>query len=79
MAALEPIIRPFVGENIAPKPFHPDGGSTSAPDVRIAIGEIGGTKTFAFSQSTSLSSYMAAVHTEKPSDAFDMSTGKLAQ
>jgi hypothetical protein len=77
MAGLEGIIRPFVGDNVTPTPFHP-GNSASAPPVRLAIGMVGGTKTFSFSSSTNLSSYMAAVHTEKPSTAFDMTTGKLA-
>jgi hypothetical protein len=78
MAGLEPIIRPFVGDQVSPRPFHP-GSSTSAPPVRLSVGLVGGTKTFAFSASSSLSSYMAAVHTEKTSTAFDMTTGKLAQ
>ena len=77
MAGLEGIIRPFVGNSVAPTPFHP-GNSASAPPVRFAIGIVGGTKTFGFSNSSSLSSYMAAVHTEKSSDAFDMTTGQLA-
>lgn len=77
MAGLEGIIRPFVGNNVGPTPFHP-GSSASAPPVRLAIGIIGGTKSFSFSNSTTLTSYMAAVHTEKPSTSFDMSTGKLA-
>lgn len=78
MAALEPIIRPFVGQDVAPKPFHPSGAN-NVPAVRFVVGEIGGSKTFAFNNSSTLSSYMAAVHTEKPSTAFDMTTGKLAQ
>ena len=78
MAGLEPIIRPFIGNDVAPTPFHPQN-SASAPPVRFAIGIVGGTKTFGFSNSSSLSSYMAAVHTEKASTAFDMTTGKLAQ
>lgn len=77
MAGLEPIIRPFVGQTTAPVPFHP-AGSTSAPMVRLSVGLVGGNKTFSWSHSTSLSSYMAAVHTEKSSNAFDMTTGKLA-
>ncbi len=77
MAGLEPIIRPFVGEDVTPSKFIP-GTSQSAPPVRLSIGVIGGTKTFAFSSSSSLSSYMAAVHTEKTTDIFDMTTGKLA-
>jgi hypothetical protein len=76
MAGLEGVIRPFVGGDVTPQPFHP-GTSQSAPPVRLTIGIIGGTKTFPYSQSNSLSSYMAAVHTEKPSTAFDMTTGKL--
>jgi len=75
---LEAIIRPFVGDQVSPQPFHP-GNSASAPPVRLSVGQIGGSKTFSFSSSTSISSYMAAVHTEKTSTAFDMTTGKLAQ
>lgn len=77
MSGLEPIIRPFVGQDVGPTPFHPQGGQ-SAPPVRLSIGLVGGSKTFAFSTSSTLTSYMAAVHTEKTSSAFDMSTGKLA-
>lgn len=77
MAGLEGVIRPFVGQTVSPAPFHP-AGATSAPPVRFAVGEIGGTKTFSWSHSSTLTSYMAAVHTEKASTAFDMSTGKLA-
>jgi hypothetical protein len=76
MAGLEPIIRPFIGVDVAPKPFRP-GNSTSAPPVRLSIGIIGGSKTFSFSNSVTMSSYMAAVHTEKSTPVFDMSTGKL--
>jgi hypothetical protein len=75
--ALESIIRPFVGETTSPQPFHP-GGPVSVPPVRLNIGLVGGNKTFSYSGSSSLSSYMAAVHTEKPSKAFNMATGKLA-
>lgn len=77
MPGLEGIIRPFVGNDVTPTPFHPQN-SNSAPPVRLAVGLIGGTKTFSFSNSTTLTSYMAAVHTEKASTAFDMSTGQLA-
>lgn len=75
---LETIIRPFVGDPVGPQPFHP-GGASNAPPVRLIVGLVGGTKTFAWSHSTSLTSYMAQVHTERPSAAFDMTTGKLAQ
>lgn len=77
MAGLEPIIRPFVDQNIGPTPFHP-AGAVSVPPVRLNVGLIGGNKTFSFSHSSTLTSYMAAVHTEKASSAFDMTTGKLA-
>lgn len=77
MAGLEPIIRPFVGNSVGPQRFIP-GAAASAPPVRMSVGIIGGSRTFSFSSSSSLSSYMAAVHTEKPSTAFDMTTGKLA-
>jgi hypothetical protein len=73
---LETVIRPFVGTRTEPTPFHP-AGATNAPPVRLVIGLVGGNKTFSWSHSTSLSAYMAQVHREKPSDAFDMSTGKL--
>lgn len=73
---LEGVIRPFETPNTKPQRlFAP--GSTSSPPIRLAIGEIGGTKTFSFSGSSTMSTYMAQVHTEKPSDAFDMTTGKL--
>ncbi len=77
MAGLEGIIRPFIGNSVNPTPFHPQN-SASAPPVRLAVGLVGGSKTFGFSSSTTLSSYMAAVHTEKTTDIFDMTTGKLS-
>lgn len=77
MAGLEGIIRPFVGAQVSPQRFIA-GSPASAPPVRLSVGLVGGSKTFSFSSSTSLSSYMAAVHTERASSAFDMSTGKLA-
>lgn len=77
MAGLEGVIRPFVGDQVTPQPFHP-GNSASAPPVRLSIGLVGGSKTFAFSSSSTLTSYMAAVHTESTSKAFDMTTGELA-
>lgn len=77
MAGLEGVIRPFVGVQSGPTPFHP-AGAVSVPPVRLAVGLVGGNKTFPYSGSSSLSSYMAAVHKEAPSTAFDMTTGKLA-
>lgn len=76
MAGMEGVIRPFVGSSVSPIPIH-HPGAQAAPPVRLAIGDVGGTKTFSYSGSSSLSSYMAAVHTEKPSAAFDMTTGEL--
>lgn len=78
MAGMEGIVRPFVGPGVAPTRILQPGGK-SAPPVHFSVGLKGGNKMFSFSGSSSISSYMAAVHTEKPSDAFDMSTGKLAQ
>lgn len=76
MARMETIIRPFVGESAAPTRVFAPGGR-SAPPVHLTVGLRGGTKTFSFSGSSSMSSYMAAVHTEKSVDAFDMETGKV--
>jgi hypothetical protein len=76
MAGLEPVIRPFVGDDAAPTPFHPFGGS-SQPPVRLSIGLVGGTKTFSYSQSATLTSYMATIHTEKTQTIFNMETGQL--
>lgn len=75
---LEVVIRPFVAPNTGPTPFHA-AGTVNVPPVRFTVGLIGGNKTFSYSQSVTITSYMAAVHTEKASDAFDMTTGKLAQ
>lgn len=77
MAGLEGIVRPFVGQDVTPVAVHNQGGR-SAPPVRLTVGAIGGSRTFSFSGSSSISNYMAAVHTEKPSTAFDMTTGELA-
>lgn len=78
MAGLEGIIRPFIGRDVSPVAIKTPG-AVSAPPVRLTIGLKGGTKTFSYSGNSSLSSYMAAVHTEKPSTVFDMTTGKLKQ
>ena len=76
MAGLEGIIRPFVGEPVGPQPFHTPNGP-SAPPVRLSVGLVGGTKVFPYSGSSTTSTYMAAVHTEAASQAFDMSSGSL--
>lgn len=76
MTTMEGIIRPFVGQDVTPKSILVPGAQPISP-VRLVIGDRGGTKTFSYSGSAQLSSYMANVHTEKPSDAFDMSTGEL--
>jgi len=78
MAGLEGVIRPFAGVGTGPAVIRKPG-AVDTPPVRWSVGLIGGSKTFAYSGNSSLSSYMAAVHTEKTSDAFDMSTGKLAE
>lgn len=76
MPGMEGIIRPFVGKEVAPRAIHQAGGRAQPP-VRLAVGIIGGTKTFSYSGSSSLSSYMMAVNTEKPSTNFDMTTGDV--
>lgn len=78
MPGLEGIIRPFAEKSVSPVPVHQQGANAVAP-IRLAIGLVGGTKTFSYSASSSLSSYMASVHTEKESRVFDMSTGKLRE
>lgn len=75
MAGMEGIVRPFVGRDVSPISIH-QAGAKSAPEVRLAIGVVGGTKTFPYSGSGSLSTYMMTVHTEKPAPSFNMSTGK---
>jgi len=74
--AMEGIIRPFVGADVTPIPLK-SSSPVSAPAVRFAVGEIGGTKTFSYSGSSSLTSYMTNVHTEATATNFDMTTGKL--
>jgi hypothetical protein len=76
MAGMEGVIRPFVGSSVSPVPIH-HPGAANVPPVRFAIGDVGGTKTFSYSGSSSLSSYMATINTEKTSTAFDMTTGEL--
>lgn len=76
MPGLEGIIRPFVGRDVTPRAVVQPGGR-SAPPVRLAVGIVGGNKTFSYSGSSSLSSYMMAVHQEKPATNYDMSTGDL--
>lgn len=76
MAGMEGIIRPFVSPGTTPQRLF-SNNSKSSPPVHFSIGLRGGNKTFSFSGSSSISSYMAAVHTEKSVDAFDMETGKV--
>lgn len=78
MAGMEGIIRPFTEKQVSPVPIYQNGARSTAP-VRLSIGAVGGTKTFSFSGSSSLSSYMAAVHTERTTPIFDMTTGDLAK
>jgi hypothetical protein len=74
--SLESVVRPFAGQDVTPTKIVQGNAGPSAP-VRLVIGLYGGTKTFAYSGSSTLTSYMANVHTEKPSTAFDMTTGEL--
>jgi hypothetical protein len=74
--SLESVVRPFAGQDVTPVKIVQGNAGPSAP-VRLVIGLYGGTKTFAYSGSSTLTSYMANVHTEKPSTAFDMTTGEL--
>lgn len=75
MAGFEGIVRPAL-PGVAPRRFL-DGQARSSPPVRLVLGLNGGSETFAFSHSNSLSSYLAAVHKEKPVDAYDMTTGTV--
>lgn len=75
MAGMEGIVRPWVDRSVAPVPIK-QSSPQAQPLVRFAIGLTGGTKTFSFSGSSSLSSYMADVHTESATDNFDLTTLK---
>lgn len=76
MPGMEGVIRPFTSLKTTPEAIHQPGGRAQPP-VRVSVGIVGGTKTFSYSGSSSLSSYMMAVNTEKPSTNFNMSTGEL--
>jgi hypothetical protein len=78
MAGLEGVIRPFAGVGVGPDVIRKPG-AVDTPPVRWSVGLVGGQKMFAYSGNSSLTSYMATVHTEKTSDAFDMTTGQLAE
>lgn len=78
MAGMEGIIRPFAEKDVTPLRIYQSGARSVAP-VRLAIGAVGGTKTFSFSGSASMSSRMAAVHTERTTPIFDMTIGDLAR
>jgi hypothetical protein len=70
---MEKIVRPFVGEDVAPTSFIKPG-SIGAPPVRIGpIGYPGGTTTFPFSSNFTATFYLMAVHKEKAVPAFDFS------
>ena len=75
---LEVVVRPFAEPDNGPPQFHP-AGAVGVPPVRLTVGLVGGTKQYAFSMSATAATKMAAVHTEKTQNVFDMSTGKLAQ
>lgn len=64
-AALEGIVRPFVGDNVFPTPFTKPGESGSQM-VRVAIGFQGSLKTMGYSFSVTSTSKMGQAHKEKP-------------
>ena len=74
---IEAIVRPFQTENTFPTPFTEEN-QPGAPPVRIAVGIRGGTKTFAYSGSYTVTTYMMAVHKETNVSTFDYKTGKTA-
>lgn len=75
MAGFEGIVRPSL-PGARPTRFI-NGPARGQTPVRLVVGLTGGSETFAFSHSNSLSSYMATVHKEKPVDSFDMTTGQV--
>jgi hypothetical protein len=60
---LEAIVRPFVGEDVTPAPFHPPSAA-AVTLVRISVGLKGGSRTFAFSASSTRSTRMGEKHKE---------------
>ena len=62
--SLEPIIRPFQDDSVAPTPFTKPG-QIGVPPVRVSVGLRGGTKTFSFSGSSSNSTRIGHTHTEQ--------------
>lgn len=75
MAGLEGVIRPWVSDPVNPTSIK-QPSPQAQPMVRLSIGLVGGSKTFSYSGSSSLSSYMADVHTESAVDNFDLTTLK---
>jgi hypothetical protein len=63
MTDLETIVRPFASPDVAPQPFHPAGAVGVAP-VRVTIGRKGGTRTFSFSASSTITFRMGNRHKE---------------
>lgn len=75
MTVLDSLIRPSINDPVTPTPIR-QPSPASQPLVRFVVGLVGGSKTFSYSGSSSLSSYMADVHTEQPVDNFDLSSLK---
>jgi hypothetical protein len=64
MTDLETVVRPFASPDVVPAPFHP-AGTVGVPPVRVTVGLKGGTRTFSFSSSATISFRMGAKHKEK--------------
>lgn len=74
-APLEGIFRPFETQDVGPTPFYPPG-AVGVPPVRIAIGSIGGTRTFAYQGSLHETFYLGTIRTESAvPNLFDFATG----
>jgi len=63
MSDLETIVRPFAAPDVTPTPFHP-AGAVGVPQVRVTVGLKGGTRTFSFSASSTISFRMGNKHKE---------------
>ncbi len=61
---IETIVRPFVGQDITPTRTVKAGQSSVEP-VLIMVGRKGGSKTFAWSGSASMTSYLIRIHRER--------------
>ena len=75
---LESIIRPFMGQDVSPTRIQ-QPGAVGVPPVLLAIGRVGGTKTFSTTYNYSMSSYMVEIHDEKKTNNYDIETGKATE